>query len=338
MLTEKNIVADMIRSGETLMLSGSEEMLTGLPQGNWVGGTSVYFMNEDGGQKCVDKIFVMKLPTEASLEQIKFYDSESLQGISQNTPDNGYTYLLIPFGSKAHSNYAENAPSSTKVTIGWVSGVALEDIGKKTAKVFNGQTGQMSESDALAMHCSLPNGRYASISIINIYEASKKATIVFPKSGFDVDDCFIDGKPANIVDYINENSIDTTAPMVTHMRFGSSNLKRAIDLSHPMFEDYGGNYVNISFASIKDRHASLYAPIFKDVKYFFARPVEDYMAEYQKQLNRVHDGHAFSFSCILNYANSNLEGKVTKGMYGPFTFGEIAYQLLNQTLVYLEIK
>jgi hypothetical protein len=338
MLTEKNAVAEMIRSGETLMLSGTEEALTGLPKGNWVGGTSSYFMCEDGGQKNLDKIFVMRLPEGAKAELVKFYDSEHLLDISENSQENGFTYLLIPFGCEAHFSYAQSAPQFTEVTIGWISGVALEDIGKKTAKVFNGQTGQISESEALAMHCSLPKGKCATISIINIYQADTKTEITFPNSGFEVSDCFIDGKPANIVDYIKENNIDTKAPMVTHFRFGSSNFKKAIDPSQPMFVNYGGNYVNISFASIKDKQASLYAPIFKGVKYYFAKPVNDYMSEYQKQLTTIHGDHAFSFSCILNYTNSNLEGEITKGMYGPFTFGEIAYQLLNQTLVYLEIK
>lgn len=339
MLIDKVAVASMINSGETLMLSGTEEMLTGLPQGNWVGGTSSYFMNENGGQKCLDKIFAIKLPGDVKLEQIKFYDSEHLPDIAEDSLDNGFTYLLIPFGSKAHYNYAEKTTSSTKVTIGWISGVALEDIGEKTrtAKVFNGKTGEMSESNALAMHCSLPNGKYASISTINIYKADTSVAITFPNNGFEVEDCFIDGKPANIVEYIKEKDIDTKAPMLTHFRFGSSSSKK-MDLSHPMFADYDGNYVNISFANVTDSKASLYAPVFKDVKYYFAKPVSDYMSEYQKQLTAIHGDHAFSFSCILNYTNSNLEGKVTKGMYGPFTFGEIAYQLLNQTVVYLDIK
>ena len=32
-----------------------------------------------------------------------------------------------------------------------------------------------------------------------------------------------------------------------------------------------------------------------------------------------------------------LEGKKTDPFTGPVTYGEIAYQLLNQTLVYLEL-
>jgi hypothetical protein len=33
-----------------------------------------------------------------------------------------------------------------------------------------------------------------------------------------------------------------------------------------------------------------------------------------------------------------LEGKKTGGVTGPITFGEIAYQLLNQTLAYISVK
>jgi light-regulated signal transduction histidine kinase (bacteriophytochrome) len=39
----------------------------------------------------------------------------------------------------------------------------------------------------------------------------------------------------------------------------------------------------------------------------------------------------------LNYVHAGLEGRRTPGFLGPATFGEIAYQLLNQTLVYLRI-
>ncbi|MGV8838548.1 DUF6976 family protein [Cellvibrio sp.] len=33
-----------------------------------------------------------------------------------------------------------------------------------------------------------------------------------------------------------------------------------------------------------------------------------------------------------------MEGKKTRDLTGPITFGEVAYQLLNQTLVYLSIS
>ena len=42
-----------------------------------------------------------------------------------------------------------------------------------------------------------------------------------------------------------------------------------------------------------------------------------------------------SCNCMLNYLYANLEGKHTGKMTCRFTFGEIAHQLFNQTLVRL---
>ena len=41
---------------------------------------------------------------------------------------------------------------------------------------------------------------------------------------------------------------------------------------------------------------------------------------------------------MLNYLYAELEGKKTGSIVGPITFGEIAYVLLNQTLVHLLIE
>ena len=46
---------------------------------------------------------------------------------------------------------------------------------------------------------------------------------------------------------------------------------------------------------------------------------------------------AFSCNCILNFLYSDLEGKHTGHIIGPMTFGEIGYQLLNQTMVFLNV-
>jgi hypothetical protein len=42
-------------------------------------------------------------------------------------------------------------------------------------------------------------------------------------------------------------------------------------------------------------------------------------------------------NCILNFMFGELEGKAIGGVQGPVTFGEIAYQLLNQTMVVIRI-
>ncbi len=52
----------------------------------------------------------------------------------------------------------------------------------------------------------------------------------------------------------------------------------------------------------------------------------------------IADDIFFSCNCLKNYLHGGLVGKTTGGIKGPITFGEIAYQLLNQTLVYLTIQ
>ena len=70
-----------------------------------------------------------------------------------------------------------------------------------------------------------------------------------------------------------------------------------------------------------------------------AAPVADYVSAFLSRLPTELGGSlAFSCNCVLNYLHSGLEGRKTGDVVGPITFGEIAYQLLNQTLVYLEIK
>jgi hypothetical protein len=67
--------------------------------------------------------------------------------------------------------------------------------------------------------------------------------------------------------------------------------------------------------------------------------VADYVSAFESRLKTLAPGNiVFSCNCILNYLYSQLEGRRTGGIVGPITFGEIAYQLLNQTLVYLEIE
>jgi hypothetical protein len=46
----------------------------------------------------------------------------------------------------------------------------------------------------------------------------------------------------------------------------------------------------------------------------------------------------FSCNCVLNYLHGQLEGRHTGALLGPMTFGEIAYQLLNQTLVHVSVS
>jgi hypothetical protein len=103
--------------------------------------------------------------------------------------------------------------------------------------------------------------------------------------------------------------------------------------------DYNGAMVNISFQAVDAaaRKVSLYAPVFEGVSYRVARPLaDDYTVIFQRALRAHTEAPVFACNCILNYLYGGLEGKKTGGITGPITFGEIAYMLLNQTLVYVD--
>ena len=81
-----------------------------------------------------------------------------------------------------------------------------------------------------------------------------------------------------------------------------------------------------------------FAPVNSGVEYNLASPIEDYVSHFENRLKTVSpDNVLFSCNCFLNYVHCKLEGRRTGGFVGPVTFGEIAFQLLNQTLVYIEI-
>ena len=81
-----------------------------------------------------------------------------------------------------------------------------------------------------------------------------------------------------------------------------------------------------------------YAPVFDDVEYRIAEPVPDYARSFAQSLPGDALGARWSCNCILNYLYGGLEGQRTGPITGPMTFGEIAYQLLNQTMVYVNLE
>jgi len=172
----------------------------------------------------------------------------------------------------------------------------------------------------VAMHVPLPDNQVANVNIINLFEEGKGPAIEFPATGFTAGTCSINGDAGNLAQYIQEHNIDTRLPLVA---------------------DYSGIKVNVSIQNVDvaGGRVDLYAPVFEGVKYHFAEPVADYMHDFENEVKKNDTTNiAFSCNCILNFLYSELEGKKTGHITGPITFGEVAYQLLNQTLVYMTIS
>ncbi len=324
MLHNVDEVKQLIKDGKKLILAGDEEIIKTLPHGKWIAGTIPYFMDEDGGVSTREKIFVNEIPDYVKKIEIKEYNIETIPNIFKESPLNGYSFMIIPASSEVHLSFATNAPMyedfAVNPLIGWIAGMHLEDLGKVTAKVFNGEENKPLENSAIVLHATLPENLIADIGIVNIFKQGDGDTIEFIEDGFVQSEALINGEKRNFAQYVLENKLDTRLPIVA---------------------DYLGVMINVSFQKIEETEGKVYfyAPVFKGQKYRQAKEVGDYVEEFMKELPKEHHGNIFfSCNCILNYLYSELEGKVTGGIIGPITFGEIAYQLLNQTLAYLTIE
>lgn len=315
-------VKDQIATGKPLFLAGSESALSQLPTGNWIGGTISYFMDDTGGTCSESQIFVTEIPDCALDVQIVEYTAETVSSICKEAPENGFSFVIMPAGSQVQKTYAHDAPQFEemflKPVVGWISGVLLSQIGEKQSKVFNGRTGASSAECAVVMQVALPAKKQADLEIVNIFRQGSGDALSFSSSGFSASECFVNGKPMNLAKYISGTQADTRIPLTA---------------------DYNGSIVNVSIQSVDEANGTVnfYAPVFSGVEYKFAAPVADYAAAFESATND--NGTAtFSCNCILNYVYGDLKGKRLGAITGPITFGEIAHQLLNQTLVRLLIR
>lgn len=99
--------------------------------------------------------------------------------------------------------------------------------------------------------------------------------------------------------------------------------------------------INISIKQVDsaENRVEFFAPVFVGIEYKIAKPVGDYVSHFEAMMpNDPADDIFFSCSCVLNSIHADLKNRPLRGFTGPMTFGEIVYQLLNQTLAYAVIE
>jgi hypothetical protein len=320
MLITFDAASKLISDGKLLHIAGTEALLRKLPAGNWIGGSTEYFMTKETGKVTGELLFVTEFPYGTFT--ITTYCDEMIENVAADAYDNGFTILILPFDSAVHRRYAENAAGYRdmfmKNIAGWISGLNLSAEGQ-TPIAVNGKTGEICTDKAVALHMEVPADKTVGIGIVNIFEQDESSPVIeFTKEGFSAEKCLVDGKEVVFADYIAQNNIDTKLPLVG---------------------DYSGNGVNISFKAIADGVVNFYAPVFSGIKYRMAKSISDYEHDFNSHLAGLKDANAmFSCNCILNFLYGGLEGKHIDAFAGPITFGEIAYQLVNQTLVYVTVE
>jgi len=316
------VVVDLIKQGKLLSLAADERLLSQLPKGNWVAGTIPYFMGVEKGLFSQDLIFVNELTNLDNEFIIKEYNEKNIHEIANDSFENGYTILIIPPFQEVHKDFALKSQEIDALydnpILGWVAGMDLNS--SDVPKTFNGQTGKSSEQNAISVHVKLPKDKAARLEIVNIFKQDTNGIEIQPlEDGFEISDCLINGENTNFAKYITDNNIDIKPPLTTN---------------------YSGAIINVSFKNIDvdNNKVELYAPVFKDAVYRLSIPVDNYAADFEKSIPKINVPVEFACNCILNYLYGELEGKRIENFTGPITFGEIAYTLLNQTMVYLVIE
>jgi hypothetical protein len=319
-LFDRDATAALIQSGKRLLLAGDEALLASLPRGNWIGGTIPYFMGRDGGLRSATHAYAAELPGGAGVYR---YGPKGLPHIARHHPGHGFTVLLLPALSTVHSTFAENVARYPGVfdrpLVGWVAGVALEDVGQVAPKVFDGTTGESTADQGVAMHVVLPPGQRASVDVINLFAPGDGDTIGFPESGFSATTALVSGKAVNFAAYLADRKVDTALPLVT---------------------DRDGAMVNVSFKSVDPAAGlvSFFAPVVPGAVYRLAAPVRDFAQRFAERFQPPAPQITFGCHCILNYLYGRLEGRTLGRLLGPMAFGQVAYTLLNQSAVCLSIE
>ena len=309
-------VSVMIRKGKKLLLAGNAQLLSQLPEGDWIGGSTPYFiLYPEQMIEFSDKLFVTRLPDFVETMEIREYDAQNIKNIYRDAPQNGFTVLIIPFGSPVFPEFAMNAPTYPDFAryplCGWISGQPFEILHSEKSYVRSGASDVLYSDKAVAVHISLPANKYAELHMFNPYEQGTGDVITFDYSGQFAKDAFINGEKRNIAQYLREIKDDI------------SNL--------PLVANYSGAMMNLCYIFADDK-IHLSAPVFEHVEYRIAK-INDQLPEPELNSGRV----AFSVTCATNFLQPEFCKKYIKKMNGPVVFGEIVYQLVNQTTAFVTI-
>jgi hypothetical protein len=315
-------ISSLIIDGRILLLAGDETLLANLPAGTWIAATCGNFMTAKSGTARGGLIFYTDLTEDAESVTIERLDATALPGLAAKYPANGFALLIVPGMSSLLQDFAQNAADYkdiyTSPLAGWVSAVDHTTSPSAVPKIF-ARTAEGFTDHAAIMYVALPDTKIARLDIINLFSPNKSVALEFDENGFAATNCRINGRITNLYSYLAEQNIDIKLPLIA---------------------DYNGALLNVAIKTVDSGTGTVtfYGPVFKNIVYRFADPLPDYAAAFQDALAEAADATPVAcWNNILNFLYAGLEGKSTAPFFGPTSFGEIAYTLLNQTLVYLTI-
>jgi len=309
-------VSAMILAGNNLLLAGDAQLLSLLPAGNWIGGSTPFFiLYPENKTTSFDKIFVNRLPDFITKVEVREYDETNIQSIFNDGPENGFTVLIMPSFSSVAVEYSINCTNydnfAAYPVCGWLAGQPLDVIMTEKSYTASGVGPCISSEKGVAMHISIPESKYAEIHIFNPYKQGDGDCIMFEENSLMVKNAIINGVKRNFAEYLREIGYDMLMPLVA---------------------DYSGAMINDVICAMNGSEVPMSAPVIKDVDYRLG-VLDDHIVE----PSLINEQIVFSVTCIGNFLQPNICAQYLKKMNGPVVFGEIAYQQIGQTTVYVTV-
>ena len=316
-------VVEFIKQGRVMHLCGNEETLKDLPKGKWIAGMSPYVM--DGVGKINEtKIYVDDFSMIAEKCEFATFDASDISEIAKrNKYSNGFVFVILPIDSEVYFTFANHSLEYENLydnpVVGYISSILLSNYGKIQPKVAIGTDGVLHSDKAVVMYVKVSDRLRVRAEIMNMDSIDDTTpALKFPKTGFTQSDCLIDGKPGNIASYLEA-------------------VKARIGHYPQLITSQNGALVNRDTKSVdvQKGEAVFFSPAYESDVYYIVKQNNDYQATFNRRLGRKTDVIA-CVSCTSYFWLGDFEYKHID-FNGVYTFGEIAYQLLNKTIVTLEV-
>jgi len=322
-LYTKEEVIEFIKQGRTMHLAGSEKMLEDLPQGNWIAGMTPYFM-DSVGKICDNKIYVEDFSLIAEEVKIAALDDKEIKDIAKNnTYSNGFIFVILPLESPVYYAFSNHSLEFDNIydnpVVGYVSSCLVEDYGKVRPKVAIGSDPKLTSEKAAVMYVKVNDRLRVRAEIMNFDSIDYDTpALKFPKTSFNQSECLIGGQPGNIADYLE-------------------GVKDKIGHYPQLITSQNGALVNrdIKCVDVNRGIASFFSPAYEHDEYYIVKPNNNYLRAFNDNLKKKTDVIA-CFSCSSYFLLGDFEYQHID-YNGVYTFGEIGYQLLNKTIVTLEV-
>ena len=325
-------VTAMIKNGDTLLLAGDAPLLSQLPKGKWIGGATCRFVeNSETLTNTREKIYVHNITDIAARVKMDIYDVATINSIYDDAFDNGFSVLILPCFSDIWKEYGLNCSNYSnfahKSVCGWVSVTSLYSEYERNDEslVFSGETCIAYENAGVVMHIGLAGDKYSEIHVFSPFKPDDKDVIVFEENGQQFEFALINGVKQNIRQYLLNRNIDRS-------RDASVSSRKCLA------GDFAGFIINVAIVaeteSDMEKYVTFGAPVYKDIQY---RLTNMDNISYEKKWKNFNKQIVCAFTCVNNSPHPDVFKNHLTDMKGAFTYGEIAYFLLNHATVYVTV-